>query len=82
MQPSHIAGLADNDALVFIDNHDTQRKGLPITYKNGKLYQMAVTFMLAWNYGYPRVMSSFYFPSDFPDQGPPSTGAPNFNVKN
>ena len=31
--------------------------------------QMAVAFMLAWPYGYPRVMSSFFF-ANF-DQGPP-----------
>jgi alpha-amylase len=30
---------------------------------------MAVAFMLAWPYGYPRVMSSFFF--DDTDQGPP-----------
>ncbi|KHJ93840.1 alpha amylase, all-beta domain protein, partial [Oesophagostomum dentatum] len=29
--------------------------------------------MLAWTYGYPRVMSSFYFNNN--DQGPPSAGA-------
>jgi len=32
--------------------------------------QMAVAFMLAYPYGYPRVMSSFYFNNT--DQGPPN----------
>jgi alpha-amylase len=31
---------------------------------------MAVAFMLAYPYGYPRVMSSYFF--DNPDQGPPN----------
>lgn len=76
--PSWFNNLADNDALNFIDNHDSQRSGGPLTYKDGTQYQMAVTFMLAYPYGYNRVMSSFYFSSS--DQGPPSTGAPNFQV--
>ena len=74
----HCIFLADNDALNFIDNHDTQRSNSPLTYKSGGQYAMAVCFMLAWNYGYPRVMSSYYFSSS--DQGPPSSGAPYYNV--
>ncbi|VDO92916.1 unnamed protein product [Soboliphyme baturini] len=42
------------------------------------MYRMAIHFMLAWNYGYPRVMSSYFF--DYSDQGPPSTGKPSFNI--
>ncbi|XP_011500034.1 PREDICTED: alpha-amylase 2 isoform X2 [Ceratosolen solmsi marchali] len=63
--------LPSTDALVFIDNHDTQRTlgDIPLTYKTSKLYKMAVAFMLAHPYGYPRVMSSFSFNS-FED-GPP-----------
>ncbi|PNF33597.1 Alpha-amylase 1 [Cryptotermes secundus] len=62
--------VGSGDALVFVDNHDNQRGGANIlTYKQAKLYKMAVAFMLAYPYGYPRVMSSFYF-NDF-DQGPP-----------
>jgi hypothetical protein len=37
--------------------------------------QMAVAFMLAWPYGYPRVMSSFFF--DDPNQGPPQDSNEN-----
>lgn len=44
-----------------------------MTFKDGSLYVMAVAYMLAWPYGYPRVMSSFYFTNN--DQGPPSNGA-------
>ncbi|CAJ0957267.1 unnamed protein product, partial [Mesorhabditis belari] len=65
----------DHDVLNFIDNHDNQRDDNPyvVTYKNGDQYRMAVAFMLAWSYGYPRVMSSFYFNDH--NQGPPNNGA-------
>jgi alpha-amylase len=36
---------------------------------------MAVAFMLAYPYGYPRVMSSFSFNNS--DQGPPQDGSEN-----
>ncbi|XP_069700676.1 alpha-amylase-like [Periplaneta americana] len=73
--------LPDGDALVFVDNHDNQRGhgagGASIlTYKTAKLYKMAVAFMLAYPYGYPRVMSSFSFDTDT-DQGPPQDGNGN-----
>lgn len=59
--------IANNDeALVFVDNHDNQRGhgaggDQILTYKDAKLYKMAIAFMLAHTYGTPRVMSSFYF---------------------
>ncbi|XP_011263078.2 alpha-amylase 1 isoform X2 [Camponotus floridanus] len=68
--------LPSQDALVFIDNHDTQRSDSNIlTYKSSKLYKMAVAFMLAHPYGIPRIMSSFDF-HDF-NQGPPHDSAGN-----
>ena len=36
------------------------------------MYKKAVTFMLAWPYGFTRVMSSYFFSNE--DQGPPSVG--------
>lgn len=57
-------GLIPNskDAVVFIDNHDTQRQNSQIlTYKNSKQYKMAIAFMLAHPYGITRIMSSFDF---------------------
>ncbi|KDR18093.1 hypothetical protein L798_07788, partial [Zootermopsis nevadensis] len=70
----------NGDALVFVDNHDNQRGhgagGASIlTYKEPKLYKMAVAFVLAYPYGYPRVMSSFDFSNS--DQGPPQDGDGN-----
>jgi alpha-amylase len=63
-------------AVVFVDNHDNQRGhgagGADIiTHKDGQLYDLANVFMLAWPYGYPKVMSSFAFGHS--DQGPPSS---------
>lgn len=59
------------DAVVFIDNHDTQRDVAPLTaQKDSILYIMANVYMLAWPYGYPKVMSSYYFTDK--DEGPPS----------
>ncbi|KAJ4444269.1 hypothetical protein ANN_06061 [Periplaneta americana] len=106
--------VPDGDAVVFVDNHDTQRAHRAggsqiLTHKDPKLYksrredlgkayaryhlcrkdfsvpeiyvmrnviavfqQMAVAFMLAYPYGYPRIMSSYYF--TYSDEGPPQDG--------
>eukprot|EP00440_Ansanella_granifera_P054302 gb/GFBE01058861.1/.p1 GENE.gb/GFBE01058861.1/~~gb/GFBE01058861.1/.p1 ORF type:complete len:493 (+),score=92.33 gb/GFBE01058861.1/:1-1479(+) len=65
-------GLMDGTmAIAFIDNHDTQRGEAQLTYKSGGLYTLANIFMLAHPYGYPKVMSSYYFNDN--DHGPPST---------
>lgn len=72
--------MDDYNVLNFIDNHDNQRSEPPnvVIYKDGSAYKLAVGFMLAWPYGIPRVMSSYYFDSH--DQGPPHMGGPYFNV--
>jgi alpha-amylase len=63
-----------NKALVFTDNHDTQRSGAGniLTYKDGQTYTLANVFELAWPYGTPVIMSSFSFSNN--DAGPPSSG--------
>jgi alpha-amylase len=61
-----------NKAVVFVDNHDTQRNGSTLTYKDGATYTLANVFELAWAYGSPNIMSSFTFSNN--DQGPPSAG--------
>ncbi|MDP5215109.1 alpha-amylase family protein [Pseudoalteromonas tunicata] len=67
MMPSH-------KAVVFVDNHDNQRghggAGNVITFEDGKLYELANIFMLAYPYGYPKVMSSYNFHHDT-DAGAP-----------
>lgn len=61
--------LKTDTAVVFLDNHDTQRSSPQLTFKNGALYTLANIFMLAHPYGYPKVMSSYNFETG--DQGPP-----------
>ena len=69
---------ASHDVEVFIDDHDTQRSsGETLTYKDGAKYVMANAFMLAYDYGVPRVMSSYFFSSS--NQSPPSGG--DFRVR-
>lgn len=63
------------NALTFVDNHDNQRDGHVLTYKDGRIYKMATAFHLAWPYGVPRLMSSFAFTNR--DTGPPNDGNGN-----
>jgi alpha-amylase len=72
--------MPTKNAVVFIDNHDTQRGEAKITYKDGKIYEMATVFMLAHPYGYPKVMSSYYFSGH--DQGPPGSAVHSGNYVN
>jgi alpha-amylase len=63
-------GLIDaSRAVVFLDNHDTQRGAAALSYKEEQLYRLGQVFMLAWPYGYPSLMSSFAF--DDIDERPP-----------
>ncbi|MCH8276762.1 MAG: alpha amylase C-terminal domain-containing protein, partial [Bacteroidetes bacterium] len=65
--------LASETAVVFLDNHDTQRhsdENGVLTYKDGALYDLGLVYMLAYPYGRPRVMSSFEFATR--RQGPPA----------
>jgi alpha-amylase len=65
--------MPSNRAVVFIDNHDTQRGhagGGVLNYKDGALYDLANVFMLTWPYGYPALMSSYEFTDT--EAGPPS----------
>ncbi|XP_069131143.1 alpha-amylase-like [Argopecten irradians] len=75
-------GMTDSaHAFIFVDNHDNQRGhgggGNLITHKQPRTYKLAQAFTLAYNYGFPRVMSSYYFQST--DQGPPHNG--DFSTK-
>ena len=46
-------------AGVFVDNHDTERGGDTLNYKDGANYTLANVFMLAWPYGSPDVHSGY-----------------------
>lgn len=67
LMPSH-------KAVVFTDNHDNQRghggAGSIVTFKDGNLYDLANVFMLAFPYGYPKVMSSYEFNGNTDAGGP------------
>lgn len=66
--------MPSDKAVVFLENHDTQRLG-GIGYRDGVAFRLANVWMLAHPYGYPSVMSSYAFDrtSAFGrDAGPPS----------
>ncbi|GAA2804873.1 carbohydrate-binding module family 20 domain-containing protein [Streptomyces showdoensis] len=62
--------MPSGQSAVFVDNHDTERGGDTLTYKNGADYTLASVFMLAWPYGSPDVHSGY----EWTDK---DAGAPN-----
>jgi alpha-amylase len=73
-------GLMPADkAVVFLENHDTQRSG-GISYRDGQAFRLANVWMLAQPYGYPSVMSSYAFDRSSQagrEMGPPSDAGGN-----
>ena len=68
--------MAADKAVVFVENHDTQR-GDGISYRESAAYRLANVWMLAHAYGYPSIMSSYAFDrgsASGRDRGPPSGG--------
>ncbi|GGR41121.1 alpha-amylase [Nocardioides luteus] len=65
--------LPSGGAAVFVDNHDTERGGDTLSYKDGARYTLANVFMLAWPYGSPDVNSGYEWSDK--DAGPPNAGA-------
>lgn len=65
--------LPSGKAGVFVDNHDTERNGETLSYKNGSSYRLANVFMLAYPYGWPTVYSGYAFSNN--DAGAPQTGS-------
>ena len=59
-----------NVSTVMVTNHDTERNGQTLNYKNGDIYSLANIFELAWGYGTPQVYSAFTFNSN--DDSPPA----------
>ena len=51
--------VESKDANVFVPNWDTARNDGAITYKNGSMYALANAFMLAYDYGTPRLLSDY-----------------------
>jgi alpha-amylase len=68
------SGLLPSDtSLAFVANHDTERNGSTLSYKDGALNTLATQFMLARGYGTPAVYASFAFAGG--DDSPPADGA-------
>ncbi|MFF5639024.1 carbohydrate-binding module family 20 domain-containing protein [Streptomyces sp. NPDC012825] len=67
--------LPSGRAGVFVDNHDTERGGDTLSYKDGAHYTLASVFMLAWPYGSPDVHSGYEWTDK--DAGPPNGGQVN-----
>lgn len=63
--------LPSDKAGVFVDNHDTERNGETLSYKNGSAYRLANVFMLAHPYGWPTVYSGYAFSNN--DAGAPQS---------
>jgi alpha-amylase len=64
--------LNSSVAGVFVDNHDTERNGSTLSYKDNATYTLAHVFMLAYPYGAPDINSGYEFSST--DAGPPNNG--------
>ncbi|HSC72957.1 MAG TPA: alpha-amylase family protein [Gaiellaceae bacterium] len=57
-RPLHVPS---DRAIVFLDNHDTERGEADVTYRDGGLYLIANMLMLADDYGTPVVLSGYAF---------------------
>lgn len=62
-------------SAVFVDNHDTERGGDTLNYKDGANYTLANVFMLAYPYGSPDINSGYEWTDK--DAGPPNGGTVN-----
>ncbi|MFD8850921.1 carbohydrate-binding module family 20 domain-containing protein [Streptomyces sp. NPDC059604] len=67
--------MESGKSAVFVDNHDTERGGDTLNYKDGANYTLANVFMLAWPYGSPDVHSGYEWSDK--DAGPPNGGTVN-----
>ena len=67
--------MASGQSAVFVDNHDTERGGDTLNYKDGADYTLANVFMLAWPYGSPDINSGYEWTDK--DAGPPNGGTVN-----
>ena len=56
---------------MFVTNWDTARNQGALTYKDGAKYQLANAFMLAYDYGTPRLLSDYKWDDGHNDDGAP-----------
>ena len=77
--PTQWGLLPSDKAVVFVENHDTQRSD-GISYREPELLRLAYVWLLGYPYGYPSIMSSYAFDRSSTsgrDRGPPSDGGGN-----
>lgn len=77
--------LASHFAVVFSDNHDNQRGhgvgtgACIVDHRDGQEHVLANIFVLAYPYGYPSIMSSYYWQNDPTNNTGDSYGPPTVN---
>ncbi len=72
-------GFVDgSSAVIFVENHDEERIGGSLSYKDGAKYALGVVFTLAHGYGYPKIMSSYTFSDS--SVGPPGSNGQTSSV--
>ncbi len=64
--------VPSDKAIVFVENHDTERNGESLTWRDGNAYLLATAFTLAQPYGTPVLFSGYAFATR--DDGPPQEG--------
>jgi alpha-amylase len=62
--------VPSSKTLTFVQNHDTERNGDSLNYKDGATNILANQFLLAYGYGTPQVYSSFAW--EAADASPPA----------
>lgn len=62
--------LPSGTSLAFVENHDTERNGSTLSYKDGATNIIATQFLLARGYATPQVYASFAFAAN--DDSPPA----------
>ena len=60
---------ASKKTMSFVTNHDTDRNGPYLSYKDGARYKLANKWLLAQGYGSPQVYSSFTWATGQPAGG-------------
>jgi alpha-amylase len=60
------------NAVAFVTNHDTERNGLHLSYKDGDTYKLANLFELAYKGATPTVYASWKW--NVSDEAPPNAG--------
>ena len=77
LQLSDKFGVKSDEAVVFLENHDLERRPKEeplVTYVTDQaLNRLGTVFLLTYPYGYPQLYSGYRFNADY-DQGPPVDG--------